>query len=55
MSKWIELKERLGKHQTIDKRIQEQVNKEREHLRRVLLMIINCSCENTCQKYFAFS
>ncbi|XP_028066986.1 uncharacterized protein LOC114269834 [Camellia sinensis] len=40
MSKWIELEERLGKHQTIDKSIQEQVNKERERLRRVLLMII---------------
>ncbi|XP_028072634.1 uncharacterized protein LOC114274846 [Camellia sinensis] len=40
MSKWIELEERLGKHQTIDKSIQEQVNKEREHLRRVLLVII---------------
>ncbi|XP_028106481.1 uncharacterized protein LOC114305571 [Camellia sinensis] len=40
MSKWIELEERLGKHQTIDKSIQEQVNKEREHLRQVLLMII---------------
>ncbi|XP_028063866.1 uncharacterized protein LOC114267080 [Camellia sinensis] len=40
ISKWIELEERLGKHQTIDKSIQEQVYKEREHLRRVLLMII---------------
>ncbi|XP_028074560.1 zinc finger MYM-type protein 5-like [Camellia sinensis] len=40
MNKWIELEERLGKHQTIDKSIQEQVNKEKEHLRRVLLMII---------------
>ncbi|XP_028073013.1 uncharacterized protein LOC114275213 [Camellia sinensis] len=40
MSKWIELEERLEKHQTIDKSMQEQVNKEKEHLRRVLLMII---------------
>ena len=40
MTKWIELEKRLGKHQTIDKSIQEQVNKEREHWRRVLLMII---------------
>ncbi|XP_028055972.1 zinc finger MYM-type protein 1-like [Camellia sinensis] len=40
MSKWIELEERLGKHQTINKSMQEQVNKEKEHLRRVLLMII---------------
>ena len=30
----------MGKHKTIDKSIQEQVNKEREHLRRILLMII---------------
>lgn len=51
MSKWIELEERLGKHQTIDKSIQEQVNKEREHLRRILLMIIaDLQCENTCQE-----
>ena len=40
MSKWIELEKRLRKNQTIDKCAQEQVNKEREHLRRVLLMVI---------------
>ena len=34
------LEKRLRNHQTIDKSIQEQVNKEREHWRRVLLMII---------------
>ncbi|XP_058216912.1 uncharacterized protein LOC131327798 [Rhododendron vialii] len=40
MSKWIELEKRLGKNQTIDKSAQDQVSKEREHWRRVLLMII---------------
>ncbi|KAI8529141.1 hypothetical protein RHMOL_Rhmol12G0203300 [Rhododendron molle] len=40
MSQWIELEKRLGKNQTIDKIGREQFNKEREHWRRVLLMII---------------
>ncbi|XP_012844442.1 PREDICTED: zinc finger MYM-type protein 5-like [Erythranthe guttata] len=38
--KWIDLQMRLRKHETIDKSLQEQINKEREHWRQVLLRII---------------
>ena len=31
MTKWIELEKRLTTKQTIDKHIQEQINKEKEH------------------------
>ncbi|XP_062028633.1 uncharacterized protein LOC133744556 [Rosa rugosa] len=40
MSRWIELKKRLQKNQTIDKSWQEQITKEKEHWRQVLLRII---------------
>ncbi|XP_028067665.1 uncharacterized protein LOC114270390 [Camellia sinensis] len=40
MSKWIELEKRLQKNETIDKGIQEQINREREHWKKVLLRII---------------
>ncbi|XP_028068330.1 zinc finger MYM-type protein 5-like [Camellia sinensis] len=40
MSKWIELEKRLQKNETIDKGVQEQINREREHWRKVLLRII---------------
>ncbi|XP_028124944.1 zinc finger MYM-type protein 1-like [Camellia sinensis] len=40
MSKWIELESRLKKNETIDRSVQERINKEREHWRQVLLRII---------------
>ncbi|KAL2962667.1 hypothetical protein AAZX31_17G157300 [Glycine max] len=40
MTKWIELEKRLTPKQTIDKHIQEQINKEKEHWEKVLLRII---------------
>ncbi|KAL2957242.1 hypothetical protein AAZX31_18G134100 [Glycine max] len=40
MTKWIELEKRLTTKQTIDKNIQEQINKEKEHWEKVLLRII---------------
>ncbi|XP_028124220.1 uncharacterized protein LOC114321236 [Camellia sinensis] len=40
MSKWIELESRLKKNETIDRSVQEQINKKREHWRQALLMII---------------
>ena len=40
MTKWIELEKRLTTKQTIDKHIQEQINKEKEHWEKVLLRII---------------
>ncbi|XP_028064728.1 uncharacterized protein LOC114267856 [Camellia sinensis] len=40
MSKWIELEKRLQKNETIDKGVQEQINREREHWKKVLLRII---------------
>ncbi|KAL2971791.1 hypothetical protein AAZX31_15G217000 [Glycine max] len=40
MTKWIELEKRLTTKQTIDKHIQEQINKEKEHWKNVLLRII---------------
>ncbi|XP_057480462.1 uncharacterized protein LOC130767580 [Actinidia eriantha] len=40
MSKWIELETRLEKKETIDKSIQEYINKEKEHWRAVLLRIL---------------
>ena len=41
MSKWIELETRLEKKETIDKSIQEHINKEKEHWRVVLLRILD--------------
>ncbi|XP_028124870.1 uncharacterized protein LOC114321841 [Camellia sinensis] len=41
MSKWVELESRLKKNETIDRSVQEQINKEREHWRQVLLRIIS--------------
>ncbi|XP_028116344.1 uncharacterized protein LOC114314100 [Camellia sinensis] len=40
MSKWIELEKRLQKNETIDNGVQEQINREREHWKNVLLRII---------------
>ncbi|XP_028116810.1 zinc finger MYM-type protein 1-like [Camellia sinensis] len=40
MSKWVELEKRLQKNETIDKGVQEQINREREHWKNVLLRII---------------
>jgi len=40
MSSWIELERRLQKNKTIDERVQEKINKEREHWRQVLLRIL---------------
>ena len=40
MYKWIELEIRLRKKNTIDKEIQEQINKEKEHWENVLVRII---------------
>ncbi|XP_012847861.1 PREDICTED: zinc finger MYM-type protein 1-like [Erythranthe guttata] len=40
MSKWIDLQMRLKKYETINKSLQVQINKEREHWRQVLLRII---------------
>ncbi|GAB2293299.1 hypothetical protein Dimus_038258 [Dionaea muscipula] len=40
MSKWIELELRLRKNQTIDRSVQEQINREKEHWKAVLVRII---------------
>ena len=40
MSKWIELDMRLHKNETIDKSVQEQINREKEHWKRVLRRIM---------------
>lgn len=40
MSRWIELEMRLQKNQTIDTSVQEQIEKDREHWRQVLLRIL---------------
>ena len=40
MDKWIELETRLRNKNTIDKEIQEQINKEKEHWENVLVRII---------------
>ena len=40
MNAWIDLEMRLLKYKTIDKNFQEQVNKEKDHWKKVLLRII---------------
>ncbi|XP_022872420.1 zinc finger MYM-type protein 1-like [Olea europaea var. sylvestris] len=40
MNKWIEMELRFEKSKTIDKSVQEQINRDREHWRQVLLRII---------------
>jgi len=41
MTKWIELEKKIEKKKkTIDKNLQEQINKEKEHREKVLLRII---------------
>ncbi|XP_028121906.1 zinc finger MYM-type protein 1-like [Camellia sinensis] len=40
MSKWIELESRLKKNEIIDRSVQKQINKGREHWRQVLLRIV---------------
>ena len=47
MDKWIELEIRLRKKNTIDKDIQEQINKEKERWEKILVRII------TIIKYFS--
>ena len=41
MSTWLDLRIRLKKNETIDKYIQEQINKEKEHWKKVLQRIIS--------------
>ncbi|XP_059650076.1 uncharacterized protein LOC132295820 [Cornus florida] len=41
MGNWIELETRLQKNATIDKSVEEKINKNREHWRQVLLRIIS--------------
>ena len=40
MNTWLDLKMRLSKNKAIDKNIQEQINKEKDHWKKVLLRII---------------
>ena len=40
MNAWVDLQVRLLKNKTIDKDIQEKINKEREHWKKVLIRII---------------
>ncbi|XP_020240895.1 zinc finger MYM-type protein 1-like [Asparagus officinalis] len=40
MKSWIELETRLRQNVTIDKSVEEQINKEREHWRKVLLRVV---------------
>jgi len=40
MSLWIDLETRLLKNKTIDKHVQELINRDREHWRNVLFIII---------------
>ncbi|KAH1155044.1 hypothetical protein GLYMA_18G183000v4 [Glycine max] len=47
MDKWVKLETRLRKKNTIDKEIQEQINKEKEHWEKVLVRI------TTLIKYFS--
>ncbi|XP_020263218.1 zinc finger MYM-type protein 1-like [Asparagus officinalis] len=41
MKSWIELEIRLRQNATIDKSVEEQINKEREHWRKVLLRVVD--------------
>ena len=40
MNTWLDLEMILSKNKTIDKNIQEQINKEKDHWKKVLLRII---------------
>ena len=40
MNDWIDLEMRLLKNKIIDKNVQEQINKEKDHWKKVLLRII---------------
>jgi hypothetical protein len=40
MNDWIDLEMRLLKNKTIDKNVQEQINREKDHWKKVLLRII---------------
>jgi hypothetical protein len=40
MNDWIDLEMRLLKNKRIDKNVQEQINKEKDHWKRILLRII---------------
>ena len=41
MRRWIELERRLQKNLTIDKALQDQINKDREHWRQVFVRIVS--------------
>ncbi|KAK3122808.1 hypothetical protein QOZ80_8AG0618590 [Eleusine coracana subsp. coracana] len=40
MNSWNELRTRLSKHEKIDKEFQEQINKEKEHMKQVLFRLV---------------
>ena len=40
MTRWIDLEKRLSKNETIDKSVQDRINKEKEHWEKVLVRII---------------
>jgi hypothetical protein len=40
MNSWNELRVRLSKHETIDKELQSEITKEKEHIRLVLIRIV---------------
>jgi len=53
MNAWIDLEMRLVKNKTIDKHVQKQINRDREHWRNVLLRII-VAVKTLCKNNLAF-
>jgi hypothetical protein len=53
MNAWVDLEMRLSKNKTIDKSVQEQINKEKDHWEKVLLRIISV-VKNLGKKNLAF-